>query len=150
MPTNIYGPGDNFDEKTSHVLPALIGKLHAAMKAGSKSVTVWGSGTPKREFMYSEDLASACIFLLENYNDDSHINVGTGTDLSISELAQTIAKVVGFEGEIQFDTSKPDGTPRKLLDVTRINSLGWSSSMPLNQGIELTYRWYLENVDKPL
>jgi GDP-L-fucose synthase len=100
--------------------------------------------------MYSEDLASACIFLLENYNDDSHINVGNGTDLSISELAQTIAKVVGFEGEIQFDTSKPDGTPRKLLDVTRINSLGWSSSMPLNTGIELTYRWYLENVDKPL
>jgi GDP-L-fucose synthase len=150
MPTNIYGSGDNFDEKTSHVLPALIGKLHTAMKAGSRSVIIWGSGTPKREFMYSEDLASACIFLLENYNDDSHINVGTGTDLSISELAQTIAKVVGFEGEIQFDTSKPDGTPRKLLDVTRINSLGWSSSMPLNQGIELTYRWYLENVDKPL
>jgi GDP-L-fucose synthase len=145
MPSNVFGPGDNFDEKTSHVLPALIGKFHTAMKAGSKSVTVWGSGTPKREFMYSEDLASACLFLLEKYNDDSHINVGTGTDLSISELAQTIAEVVGFEGEIHFDTSKPDGTPRKLLDVSKLSALGWQSSIELIEGIRKTYDWFLEN-----
>jgi GDP-L-fucose synthase len=145
MPSNVFGPGDNFDEKTSHVLPALIGKFHTAMKAGSKSVTVWGSGTPKREFMYSEDLAGACIFLLEKYNDDSHINVGTGTDLSISELAQTIAEVVGFEGEIHFDTSKPDGTPRKLLDVSKLSALGWQSSIELIEGIRKTYDWFLEN-----
>jgi GDP-L-fucose synthase len=145
MPSNVFGPGDNFDEKTSHVLPALIGKFHTAMKAGTKSVTVWGSGTPKREFMYSEDLAGACIFLLEKYNDDSHINVGTGTDLSISELAQTIAEVVGFEGEIHFDTSKPDGTPRKLLDVSKLSALGWQSSIELIEGIRKTYDWFLEN-----
>jgi GDP-L-fucose synthase len=145
MPSNVFGPGDNFDEKTSHVLPALIGKFHTAMKAGSKSVTVWGSGTPKREFMYSEDLAGACIFLLEKYNDDSHINVGTGTDLSISELAQTIAKVVGFEGEIHFDASKPDGTPRKLLDVSKLSALGWQSNILFKEGIQKTYDWFLEN-----
>jgi GDP-L-fucose synthase len=145
MPSNVFGPGDNFDETTSHVLPALIGKFHIAKKTGSKSVTVWGSGTPKREFMYSEDLASACIFLLEKYNDDSHINVGTGTDLSISELAQTIAEVIGFEGEIHFDTSKPDGTPRKLLDVSKLSDLGWQSSVQLKEGIRKTYDWFLEN-----
>jgi GDP-L-fucose synthase len=145
MPSNVFGPGDNFDENTSHVLPALIGKFHSAKKAGFKSVTVWGTGTPKREFMYSEDLASACIFLLENYNDDSHINVGTGTDLSISELAQTIAEVVGFEGEIHFDKSKPDGTPRKLLDVSKLSALGWQSNIQLKEGIRKTYDWFLEN-----
>jgi GDP-L-fucose synthase len=145
MPSNVFGPGDNFDETTSHVLPALIGKFHTAKKAGSKSVTVWGSGTPKREFMYSEDLASACLFLLEKYNDDSHINVGTGTDLSISELAQTIAEVVGFEGEIHFDPSKPDGTPRKLLDVSKLSALGWQSKIQLKEGIRKTYDWFLEN-----
>jgi GDP-L-fucose synthase len=148
MPSNVFGPGDNFDEKTSHVLPALIGKFHTAMKAGSNSVTVWGSGTPKREFMYSEDLASACIFLLEKYNDDSHINVGTGTDLSISELAQTIAEVIGFEGEIHVDASKPDGTPRKLLDVSKLSALGWQSSIELKEGIRKTYDWFLENEAK--
>jgi GDP-L-fucose synthase len=143
MPSNVFGPGDNFDENTSHVLPALIGKLHAAKKAGLGSVTVWGSGTPKREFLYSDDLASACLFLLENYNNDSHINVGTGTDLSIAELAQTIAEVVGFDGEIQFDTSKPDGTPRKLLDVSKLSALGWKSSIQLKDGIQKTYDWFL-------
>jgi GDP-L-fucose synthase len=145
MPTNIYGPGDNFDENTSHVLPALIGKFHAAKKAGLGSVTVWGSGTPKREFLYSDDLASACLFLLENYNNDSHINVGTGTDLSIADLAQTIAEVVGFDGEIQFDTSKPDGTPRKLLDVSKLSALGWESSIQLKDGIQKTYDWFLSH-----
>jgi GDP-L-fucose synthase len=148
MPSNVFGSGDNFDETTSHVLPALIGKFHTAKKAGSPSVTVWGSGTPKREFMYSEDLASACIFLLEKYNDDSHINVGTGTDLSISELAQTIAEVIGFEGEIHFDTSKPDGTPRKLLDVSKLSDLGWQSNIQLKEGIRKTYDWFLENEAK--
>jgi len=145
MPTNIYGPGDNFEESTSHVLPALIGKFHKAKKEGSKSVTVWGSGTPKREFLYSDDLASACLFLIEKYNEDSHINVGTGTDLSISELAQTIAEVVGYQGEIHFDTSKPDGTPRKLLDVSKLRALGWQSSIKLKEGIRKTYDWFLEN-----
>ena len=145
MPSNVFGPGDNFDETTSHVLPALIAKFYTAKKAGSPSVTVWGSGTPKREFMYSEDLASACMFLLEKYNDDSHINVGTGTDLSISELAQTIAEVVGFEGEIHFDASKPDGTPRKLLDVSKLSALGWQSNILLKEGIQKTYDWFLEN-----
>jgi GDP-L-fucose synthase len=145
MPTNIYGRGDNFDENTSHVLPALIGKFHAAKKAGLGSVTVWGSGTPKREFLYSDDLASACLFLLENYNNDSHINVGTGTDLSIADLAQTIAEVVGFDGEIQFDTSKPDGTPRKLLDVSKLSALGWESSLQLKDGIQKTYDWFLSH-----
>jgi GDP-L-fucose synthase len=143
MPTNIYGLGDNFDPNTSHVLPALIGKFHAAKKTGLASVTVWGSGTPKREFLFSDDLASACLFLLEKYNEDSHINVGTGTDLSIAELAQTIAEVVGFDGEIQFDTSKPDGTPRKLLDVSKLSALGWKSSIQLKDGIQKTYDWFL-------
>jgi GDP-L-fucose synthase len=143
MPSNVFGPGDNFDENTSHVLPALMGKFHAAKKAGLGSVTVWGSGTPKREFLYSDDLASACLFLLENYNNDSHINVGTGTDLSIADLAQTIAEAVGFDGEIQFDTSKPDGTPRKLLDVSKLSALGWTASIQLKDGIQKTYDWYL-------
>lgn len=143
MPSNVFGPGDNFDENTSHVLPALIGKFHAAKKAGLGSVTVWGSGTPKREFLFSDDLASACLFLLEKYNEDSHINVGTGTDLSIAELAQTIAEVVGFDGEIQFETSKPDGTPRKLLDVSKLSALGWKSSIQLKDGIQKTYDWFL-------
>jgi GDP-L-fucose synthase len=145
MPSNVYGPGDNFDENTSHVLPALIGKFHTAKKAGSKTVTVWGSGSPRREFLYSDDLASACLFLLETYNEDTHINVGTGTDLSIAELAKTIAEVVGFDGEIQFDNSKPDGTPRKLLDVSKLNALGWKSSIQLKDGIQKTYDWFLSH-----
>jgi GDP-L-fucose synthase len=142
MPSNVYGPGDNFDENTSHVLPALIAKFHAAKKTGSNSVTVWGSGSPKREFLHSDDLASACLFLLEKYNEDTHINVGTGTDLSIKDLAQTIAEVIGFDGEIQFDNSKPDGTPRKLLDVSKLTALGWKSSIQLKDGIQRTYDWF--------
>lgn len=145
MPTNVYGPGDNFDETTSHVLPALIRKFHIAKKAGLKSVTVWGTGTPKREFLYSDDLASACLFLLDEYSDDSHINVGIGTDLSIADLAQIIAQVVGYEGEIYFDTSKLDGTPRKLLDVSRLSALGWHSTIELRDGIQRTYNWFLNH-----
>jgi GDP-L-fucose synthase len=142
MPSNIYGPGDNFDLESSHVLPALMRKLHEAKVQGELSVSVWGSGKPKREFLHADDLAKACIFLLRNYDDDSHVNVGTGTDLSIAELATTIAEVVGFKGEISFDNSKPDGTPRKLLDVSRINHLGWKSSIELHQGLVSIYDWY--------
>jgi GDP-L-fucose synthase len=142
MPSNIYGPGDNFDLESSHVLPALMRKLHEAKARGEPRVSVWGSGKPKREFLHADDLAKACIFLLRNYDDDSHVNVGTGTDISIAELATTIAEVVGFTGEISFDKSKPDGAPRKLLDVTRIHQLGWKSSIELQQGLVSIYEWY--------
>ena len=150
MPSNIYGPGDNFDLESSHVLPALVRKLHEAKLQGEPSVSVWGSGKPKREFLHADDLASACIFLLENYDDGSHINVGSGFDLSISELASLIAETVGFSGVIRYDPSKPDGTPRKLLDVSRIRGLGWAAALNLKEGIESTYQWYLQNNDKPM
>jgi GDP-L-fucose synthase len=143
MPTNLYGPHDNFDLTSSHVLPALIRKFHEAKVAGSPSVTLWGSGTPLREFLHTDDLANACTYLLENYDDDAPINVGWGQDISIAELGVMIAQIVGFEGQIQWDSSKPDGTPRKLLDTTKINSLGWEPSISLRDGIESTYRWYL-------
>lgn len=145
MPTNMYGPGDNFDLENSHVLPALIRKFHDAKTQGSASVTLWGTGSPKREFLHSDDLGSACIFLLENYYDDVAINVGVGEDISIKELAELIKQVVGFEGEIQWDPSKPDGTPRKLLDVTRLESLGWKAQIRLDEGIRKTYQWFIEN-----
>jgi GDP-L-fucose synthase len=143
MPTNLYGPHDNFDLTSSHVLPALIRKFHEAKVAGSPSVTLWGSGTPLREFLHTDDLANACTYLLENYDDDAPINVGWGQDISIAELGLMIAQIVGFEGQIHWDSSKPDGTPRKLLDTTKINSLGWEPSISLRDGIESTYRWYL-------
>jgi GDP-L-fucose synthase len=143
MPTNLYGLNDNFDLTSSHVLPALIRKFHEAKVAGSPSVTLWGSGTPLREFLHTDDLANACTFLLENYNDDAPINVGWGQDISVAELGVMIAQIVGFEGQIQWDSSKPDGTPRKLLDTTKINSLGWEPSISLRDGIKSTYRWYL-------
>jgi GDP-L-fucose synthase len=143
MPTNLYGPHDNFDLTSSHVLPALIRKFHEAKVAGSPTVTLWGSGTPLREFLHTDDLANACIYLLENYDDGAPINVGWGQDISIAELGLMIAQIVGFEGQIQWDSSKPDGTPRKLLDTTKINSLGWEPSISLRDGIESTYRWYL-------
>jgi GDP-L-fucose synthase len=145
MPTNLYGPHDNFDLTSSHVLPALIRKFHEAKVAGSPTVTLWGSGTPLREFLHTDDLANACIYLLENYDDGAPINVGWGQDISIAELGLMIAQIVGFEGQIQWDSSKPDGTPRKLLDTTKINSLGWEPSISLRDGIESTYRWYLAN-----
>ncbi len=138
MPTNVYGPGDNYDLENSHVLPALIRKFNDAKDQGLPSVTLWGSGTPKREFIYSDDLASACLFLLENYDDDIAINVGSGKDISILELANTIQEVVGFQGEIIWDKSRPDGTPRKLLDIQRILDLGWSPKVRLRDGISLT------------
>jgi GDP-L-fucose synthase len=145
MPTNLYGPHDNFDLTSSHVLPALIRKFHEAKGADSPSVTLWGSGTPLREFLHTDDLANACTYLLENYNDDAPINVGWGQDISIAELGLMIAQIVGFEGQIQWDSSKPDGTPRKLLDTRKINSLGWEPSISLRDGIESTYRWYVES-----
>lgn len=145
MPTNMYGPGDNFDLENSHVLPALIRKFHDAKTLGSSSVTLWGSGSPKREFLHSDDLGRACIFLLDNYDDDVAINVGVGEDISIKELAELIKEVVGFHGEILWDSSKPDGTPRKLLDVTRLESLGWKAQINLEEGIRETYQWFIEN-----
>lgn len=146
MPTNLYGPGDNFDLASSHVLPALLRKFHEARVAGAPSVTVWGTGNARREFLHVDDLADACVFLMQRYDDPSIINVGTGEDLTIRELAETIARVVGYDGAIAFDTSKPDGTPRKLLDVSRMHALGWRASRTLEDGIRSTYSWYLEHV----
>ena len=142
LPTNLYGPGDNFDLATSHVLPALIRKFHEAKESGEASVEIWGTGEPRREFLHVDDLAAACVFLMERYDATEPINVGVGRDISIRELAELIGEVVGFEGELEFDTSKPDGTPRKLLDVSRLTGLGWTSGIPLRDGIEQTYRWY--------
>jgi GDP-L-fucose synthase len=142
MPTNMYGPGDNFDLENSHVLPALIRKFHDAKTRGDDKVTLWGSGSPLREFLHADDLASACLFLLENYDHEIAINVGTGKDISIKELAELIKRIVGFEGKINWDSSKPDGTPRKLLDVSRITVLGWKPTISLEEGIRSTYEWY--------
>ncbi|TRD11430.1 GDP-L-fucose synthase [Erythrobacter insulae] len=146
MPTNLYGPGDNFDLQSSHVLPALIRKAHEAKLAGAQSIMIWGSGTPRREFLHVDDLAAGCVFLLENYSDAGHVNLGSGTDLTINELVETVCKVVGFEGTIERDTSKPDGTPRKLMDGSKIAALGWSPKIGLEEGITDAYRWFLENV----
>jgi GDP-L-fucose synthase len=144
MPTNLYGPGDNFDLNHSHVLPALLRKVHEAKLAGAREVTVWGSGTPRREFLHVDDLAAGCRFLLENYDSPEIINVGCGEDVSIRELAELICDVIGFTGELVFDSSKPDGTPRKLLDTSKINALGWKPGIPLREGITQTYEWYLQ------
>jgi GDP-L-fucose synthase len=143
MPTNLYGPGDNFDLQTSHVLPALLRKFHEAKEAGRSSVTVWGSGTPRREFLYVDDLADAACFLMERYDSPEIINAGTGEDISIADLAALIAEIVGFAGGVTFDRSKPDGTPRKLLDVSKMTGLGWRAATPLAEGIRRTYAWYL-------
>jgi GDP-L-fucose synthase len=145
MPTNLYGPNDNFDLTSSHVLPALIRKFHDARLAGAREVTVWGSGRPRREFLHVDDLASACVFLMRKYDDEPHINVGTGEDLSIRELAEMIRDVVYPQAQIVFDTSRPDGPPRKLLDISRLRALGWSPTISLRSGIESTYRWFLEH-----
>ena len=142
MPTNLYGPGDNFDLEDSHVLPALMRKFHEAKASGAGVVEIWGSGTPRREFLHVEDLADACVFLMKNYSSSDIVNVGWGKDISIGELAQLISSVVGFEGQLEFDPSKPDGTPRKLLDTTRLTSLGWEPSVTLREGITSTYSWY--------
>ena len=145
MPTNIYGPGDNFHPEDSHVVPALIRRFHEAKLSNAPQVVIWGSGTPLREFLYSEDLARAIIFLLEHYDADQHINVGSGQEVSIRELAQTVADVIGYNGEIVFDSSKPDGTPRKLLDSSRIEALGWKPTVDLQTGLEGAYEWFVNN-----
>lgn len=145
MPTNMYGPGDNFDLENSHVLPALIRKFHDAKVSGSKSVTLWGTGSPRREFLHSDDLGRACTFLLEKYDEEVAINVGVGKDISIRELSELIQQIVGFDGEIEWDSSKPDGTPRKLLDTQRLQGLGWEPQILLKQGIRSTYDWFLSN-----
>ncbi|MDH3578964.1 MAG: GDP-L-fucose synthase [Gammaproteobacteria bacterium] len=142
MPTNLYGPGDNFDLENSHVLPALIRKFHEAKAAGAESVEVWGSGTPRREFLHVDDLADACVFLMQNYSSPDIVNVGWGKDISIAELADLISGVVGFGGGLEFDPSKPDGTPRKLLDTSRLTALGWQPRIELEAGIASTYDWY--------
>lgn len=147
MPTNLYGPGDNFHPDNSHVLPALIRRIHEAKVHDLPEVVIWGSGSPLREFLYVDDLADACLFLLDNYDDPQTINVGVGEDLSIRDLAKTIAEVVGYEGALVQDPTKPDGTPRKLLDVSRINGLGWSAQTALREGIAATYAWYLDHAD---
>lgn len=148
MPTNLYGPGDNFHLANSHVLPALIRKFHEAKATGAGEVVVWGSGTPRREFLHVDDLADACVFLMQRYDDERIVNVGVGEDVSILELATLVQRVVGFEGRIVLDASKPDGTPRKLLDVSRINALGWRARIGLEDGIRETYRWFLAHVDE--
>jgi GDP-L-fucose synthase len=146
MPTNLYGPFDNFDLHNSHVLPALLRKFHEAKQIGARSVVVWGSGQARREFLHVDDLASAAVFLMQRYSSPEPINVGTGEDLPIAELASLIAQVVGFDGEIVFDLSKPDGTPRKLLDVSRVRALGWQPEIDLRAGLATTYDWFLQNV----
>jgi GDP-L-fucose synthase len=146
MPTNLYGPNDNFDLETSHVLPALIRRFHEAKGTNAPSVTVWGSGAPKREFLHVDDLADAALFLMNKYNETEIVNIGTGEDIAIKELAELIRDTVGYKGELEWDTSKPDGTPRKLLDVSRLHELGWRHSINLENGIASTYDWYLTNL----
>jgi len=145
MPTNLYGPGDNFELQNSHVLPALIRKFHEAKTTGSSEVVVWGTGTPRREFLHVDDLADAAMFLMERYDSEEIVNVGVGEDVTVRELAGLIKEVVGYEGKIVFDSSKPDGTPRKLLDVGRLNALGWRARISLEEGVQATYEWFLAN-----
>lgn len=145
MPTNLYGPNDNFDLLSSHVLPALLRKAHIAKQEGTRELMVWGSGQPRREFLHVDDLAAACVFLLENYDSPEIVNIGCGEDISIRELAELICDIVGFRGDLAWDTTKPDGTPRKLLDVSKIHALGWRHRVELREGIARTYQWFLEN-----
>jgi len=147
MPTNLYGSNDNFDLQNAHVLPALIRKFHEAKIAGRSEVIVWGTGYPRREFLYVDDLADACIFLMNNYDSSEIINIGVGKDIPIKELAMLIQKIVGFEGDLVFDKSKPDGMPRKLLDISKLSSLGWQAKTSLREGIERTYQWYFETLE---
>lgn len=148
MPTNLYGPGDNFDLESSHVLPALMRKFHDAKMQNQSKVTVWGTGNPRREFLYVEEMADASVYLMKNYNSPEIINVGTGKDVKISELASTVRDIVGFKGDIVYDSTKPDGTPRKLLDTGRINGLGWTAKVGLDEGIRQTYQWFTEKYAK--
>jgi len=144
MPTNLYGPNDNFDLETSHVLPAMIRKCHEAKVSNKREVVIWGTGSPRREFLHVDDLADACLYLMVNYDGREIVNIGVGEDLTIRELAEMIAGVIGFKGKLRFDTSKPDGTPQKLLDVSRLNNLGWQAKISLEEGIRRTYDWYLD------
>lgn len=147
MPTNLYGPNDNYDLQNSHVLPAMIRKFHEAKQRGDASMELWGTGSPMREFLYADDLAEACLFLMENYSDPELVNIGTGIDVTIKELAETVKEIVGYPGEIRWDVSKPDGTPRKLMDVTKLHQLGWKHSIELADGIRLAYQDFLANID---
>jgi GDP-L-fucose synthase len=149
MPTNLYGPGDNFDLESSHVLPAMIRRFHEAKLSNSPEVILWGTGKPRREFLHVDDLANAACFLMENHDDPGWLNVGTGEDLEIAELAALVARVVEYEGAIVFDSSKPDGTPRKLLDVSRVHALGWRARIPIEEGITSTYKWYKSRAPEP-
>ena len=146
MPTNLYGPNDNYDLENSHVLPAMIRKFHEAKERGDASMTLWGTGSPMREFLHADDLAEACVYLMESYSDSELVNIGTGIDVTIKELAETVKQIVGFEGEIKWDTSRPDGTPRKLMDVSKLHSLGWKHKIELKDGIALAYQDFLTNV----
>ena len=148
MPTNLYGPGDNFDLQSSHVLPALIRKFHEAKEGSAKTVEIWGTGTPRREFLHVDDLADAVVYLLQKYNQEPIVNIGWGEDLTIRQLAETIMSVIGYTGTLTFDHSKPDGTPRKLLDVSRLQSFGWRPRIPLQAGIESTYAWFKEHASE--
>ncbi|MBR1691825.1 MAG: GDP-L-fucose synthase [Lachnospiraceae bacterium] len=148
MPTNLYGPEDNYDLQGSHVMPAMIRKFHEAKVSGAKSVELWGTGAPLREFLYVDDMADACVFLLENYSGEQHVNIGTGKEVSIRELAETVKRIVGFEGEIVWNTDMPDGTPRKLTNVDKLHSLGFTHKVELEEGIALAYEWFRQNVDK--
>lgn len=145
MPTNLYGPGDNYDLEKSHVIPAMLRKMHEARQRGEPEVVLWGTGTPRREFLHVDDLADALLFLMRDYSDESHVNVGVGSDLTIRELAESIQAVIGYEGRLVFDTSKPDGTPRKLVDTQLINSLGWHARIPLQEGLHDAYRWFVDH-----
>jgi GDP-L-fucose synthase len=147
MPTNLYGPEDNFDLETSHVLPAMIRRFHEAKVKGASTVRLWGTGTPRREFLHVDDLARAALFLLDHYDEPGHVNVGVGEDVSVADLASTVAEIVGYDGSITWDTTKPDGTPRKLLDVRMINELGWKAEVDLSAGIRSTYEWYVERAN---
>jgi len=148
MPTNLYGPNDNFDLETSHVLAALLRKAYEAKKSSARELVVWGTGTPRREFLHADDCASACLFLLEKYDSPEIVNVGCGEDISIRELAELVCEVVGFDGELSWDKTKPDGTPRKLLDVSKLRGLGWTPTIPLRDGIAQAYDWFLKNIAK--
>lgn len=148
MPTNLYGPYDNYDLEGSHVMPAMIRKFHEAKKAGKPSVELWGTGAPLREFLYVDDMADACVYLLENYSGEQHVNIGSGKELTIKELAELVKKTVGFEGDIVWNTEMPDGTPRKLTDVTKLHGLGWKHKVELEEGIAKAYAWFCENVEQ--
>lgn len=148
MPTNLYGPRDNYDLENSHVMPAMIRKFHDAKQNKAASVELWGTGTPLREFLYVDDMADACVFLLENYDGEEHVNIGTGKEVSIKELAETVKAAVGYTGEIIWNTNMPDGTPRKLTDVSKLHGLGWKHQVELKEGVELAYRWFCENIEE--